>query len=213
MSTRNILHRFGLLASLGLASLATSTQAQITALGQSGHYGPMTVGIEGSGDRVTGYYESYTGWDENLNAPRFSCIFYFSGERNGDRYDITSWFPGKEQDSIAGNLSFTSQGREPKLRLQLEEDHGGCWNVRPFEGEGSQLSLTQAGTWTSVRTVANQRAYFHRRPSGANQQQSYVIAGDVLKIYETRGDWVYAEFGTQRTTRGWIKLSDLQPAD
>lgn len=211
MITLKFLRRLGLLAVLGLSSLAGSAQAQTSAMGQSGQYGPMTVGITGSGDRVTGYYESYTGWDETLEAPRFSCIFYFAGERDGDRYRITSWSPGQAQDTISGNLSFMALGNQQELLLQLEADHGGCWNVQPFEGKGSKLSLSSTGNWTSIRIVANQRAYFHRQPSGATQQKSYVIAGDILKIYETRGGWVDAEFGTDRTTRGWIKISDLQP--
>ncbi len=218
MNSPNLLRRFGLLASLGLfaslglASRFTNTQAQLSPLGQSGEYIFMTVGISGSGDRITGYYESNTGWDDNLQTSAFSCIFYFSGERNGDRYQITSWYPGQEQDSTAGSLSFTNQNNKQALHLQLEENHGGCGNAHNFEGEGSQLFLSQAGHWTSVRTVANQRAYFHRQPSEATQTKSYVIAGDILKIYETRGDWVDAEFGSDRTTRGWVKLSDLHPA-
>lgn len=211
------LRGLGFCLTLGLASLANGSLAQtpaiIQAAGQSGQYGAMTVGISGAGDRVTGHYESDTGWDETLNAPRFSCIFYFSGERNGDRYDITSWSPGQPQDTIAGKLSFSQSNRTSQLRLQLNEDHGGCWNVQPFDGAGSQLSLTRSGNWTSVRTVANQRAYFHRQPDGSTQRKSYVIAGDVLKIYETRGGWVDAEFGSERITRGWIKISDLTPSN
>lgn len=204
-----------ILCILGGSSLAPAAiQALPEPLGQSGHYSAMTLGIDPQTQGISGHYESHTGWDEMLQAPRFTCSFYFTGQRQAEGYRIQSWSPDAPNatDRINGNLSFTTQAGSPSILVQLEEDHGGCWNVQHFTGSGATLRLDQAGDWQTVRIVAQPRAYFHQKPHAASRQQSYVIPGDALKIYETRDGWVDAEFGREPVTRGWIKASDLAPA-
>ena len=75
--------------------------------GVSGYYSStMLIGVDDNSGIVTGWYENYTGWDEQIQAPRFSCSFYLFGKLHGDRYHITTWYPGTD-DQIEGSLTFS----------------------------------------------------------------------------------------------------------
>jgi len=37
---------------------------------------------------LTGYFEDYTGWDEETKNPRFSCIFYIEGLVSNNKCSI-----------------------------------------------------------------------------------------------------------------------------
>ena len=36
----------------------------------------MKIAFDETTNKLTGYFENYTGWDEQTNLPMFSCIFY-----------------------------------------------------------------------------------------------------------------------------------------
>jgi len=100
---------------------------------------------------------------------------------------------------------------EDRIRISLEEEPGGCWNVEPrFDEEGVILELTEGKDWKFIRIVSSERAYFYNSPDEKERGKSYIIEGDILKVLEVEGDWVRGEYlGSQGTTTGWIKESDL----
>lgn len=152
-------------------------------------------------DVVTGFYENYTGWDEKLQAPRFSCLFFFVGRIESSEIEIAS-------SHTKGTIEVLE---EDKIKINLEEEPGGCWNVEPgFDEEGVIFELTEGKEWKSIRIVSNEKAYFYNNPDEKEQGKSYIVKGDVLRIFELEGDWVRGEYhGSQGVTTGWIKESDL----
>ena len=178
--------------------------------GFSGQFSSVMIGVDNDG-KLTGYYENHTGWDNRYNAPKYSCLFYISGTRRGDRYQISTWYPG-DSEYIEGSLKFIGDRNNPMIRLKLDGEHGGCWNVAPLlkEGEGVEYNLTKRGNWNSIRVVSADKAFFYSSPNSRNKRKAYVIKNDVLRVLKTRAGWVKAEFGNgRRITRGWIKSSDL----
>jgi hypothetical protein len=168
---------------------------------QPGSYDDGLLSIAVNGDVVTGFYENYTGWDEKTQAPRFSCLFFFVGWIENSKVEIAT------SDS-QGTIELLGNDQ---VKISLEEEPGGCWNVEPgFDEEGVVFELTEREEWEFIRMVASERAYFYNRPEETERGKSYIIEGDVLRVFEVEGDWVRGEYhGSQGITTGWIKESDL----
>jgi hypothetical protein len=168
---------------------------------QPGSYDDGLLSIAVNEDVVTGFYENHTGWDEQAQAPRFSCLVFFVGRIEGSKAEIES-SESKGTIELLGN---------DKVKITLEEEPGGCWNVEPrFDKGGVIFELTDRKEWKSIRIVSSERAYFYNNPDENERGKSYIIGGDILKVFEVEGDWVKGEYhGSQGITTGWIKESDL----
>jgi uncharacterized protein YecT (DUF1311 family) len=192
-----------------LSHLALDVNATESQKGFSGSFEPVVIGVDNDSGKLTGFYKNHTGWDDRYNAPKFSCVFYISGKLTGEMYHITTWYPG-ESESIEGSLRFLGVRNNTKIRIKLNDEHDGCWNVAPLldEENGVEYSLDNRGKWHSVRVAAD-KAFFHSSPNPKTKRRAYVIKYDGLRVLDTQAGWVKAEFGTNRITRGWIKESDL----
>ncbi len=128
----------------------TPTPTQIAL--QAGSYDDGLLSIAVNDDVVTGFYENYTGWDEKLQAPRFSCLFFFVGRIESSEIEIAS-------SHTKGTIEVLEEG---KIKINLEEEPGGCWNVEPgFDEEGVAFELTEREEWKFIRMVSSKRAYFY----------------------------------------------------
>lgn len=172
----------------------------------SGDYDGFLIGVDRNGS-LTGYFESSTGRGQ------FSCIFFVSGKVRGSADRVDTWFPGNRnpQEVIQGVIERVTSDGKPAIRLKLEEEHGGCWNVQRFASDPSTFALTEQGSWESVRIIASKKAYFYDDPSSPKPRKAYVVAGNVLRVFETRDGWVRAEYVApeNRRTRGWVSERDL----
>jgi len=176
--------------------------------GNSGDYDPMQIGVDKKTGELTGFYASYTGWDEQRKAPRFSCVFYLYGKLQGDKYQITSWYPG-HKEYLKGELQFVVVESRKEVQMKFEAELGGCWNVEPSYNDKDKkisLSLEEQGDWTSVRVVSAPKAFFHKGPNDEMRGKAYIVKGDPVRIFKVQEGWVDAEY---RKTRGWIKEADL----
>jgi hypothetical protein len=193
---------------IGLSISSTAGIGQDKIKPRSGQYDELLIGIDQDKGVVTGFYENGTGWDEKTKAPRFVCSFYLYGEMRGDSFKIATWWPGDDrEETINGQLTFNADG---SVSIHLESEHGGCWNVNHFaDKDPSNHSLDKPGSWTSVRVVKLRRAYFHDKADERTRRRSYVVKGNVIKVFADMPGWILAEYGEEKTSKGWIKESDL----
>ena len=172
----------------------------------SGDYDGFLIGVDRNGS-LTGYFESSTGRGQ------FSCIFFVSGKVSGTADGVDTWFPGDRdpKEVIHGVLAQVSSDGRPAIRLKLEEEHGGCWNVQRFASDPSTFVLTEQGNWEAIRIIASKKAYFYDDPSSPKPRQAYAVTGNALRVFDTRDGWVRAEYVSpeNRRTRGWILERDL----
>jgi hypothetical protein len=172
----------------------------------SGDYDGLVIGVDRNGS-LTGYFESSTGRGQ------FSCIFFVSGKVSGSADNVDTWFPGTREpkDVIKGVLEDMSSNGKPAIRLTLEEEHGGCWNVQHFASDQLTFVLTERGTWESIRIVASSKAFFYDDPLSPKPRRSYAVTGNALRVFDTRNGWVKAEYVSpeNRRTLGWIRERDL----
>lgn len=194
-------------------SIGTLALGQDKSKARSGRYAELLIGIDQEKGIMTGFYESATGWDEQAKAPRFVCSFYLYGEMQGDSFKpsfkIITWWPGDDlEEPINGDLTFKADG---SVSVRLESEHGGCWNVNHFADKDrpSDHALDKLGSWTSVRLVKVRRAYFYNKPNEQMRRKAYLTKDNVIRVFSQTSGWVLAEYGDEKTTRGWIKESDL----
>lgn len=109
-----------------------------------------------------------------------------------------------------------------KIMLTIAESAlpGDCDWILPFiggahivkNGKNYTLSVNAGikGDWTGVGVIASKRAYFHDNADTASVKKSFLVAGDVMYVYQEKPDWLYVKFeGSKKETAGWIKKSDM----
>jgi hypothetical protein len=166
--------------------------------------GNLILGVNRAAGVVTGYFESCVGYDEMTKRPRFCCIFFLYGKKAGDKYQITTWYPGTK-DVIEGELRLPTPGKA-NLFIRLKESPPGSM-AYPFDvDKGNDFPLESAGDWIEVRVVSAAKAFFHREPDAKGKRSAYVVKRDVVRVYEKKNGWVLAEY---RKTRGWLAEKDL----
>ena len=171
----------------------------------SGVYAELKLAFNKSTNQVTGFYENGTGYDETTGQPRFSCIFYIEGKLAGNKATINTYFP-LNKDVITGVLIVENKA----VKIQLPEEHGGCWNVEHFaDKEPAAFALDQAMLWIQIRYAVAGKAYFYSDQQEAAKRNAYILKGDVVYIEKMNNGWVYCSYSGKTTTKGWMRESDL----
>jgi hypothetical protein len=75
------------------------------------------------------------------------------------------------------------------------------------------MKVPNSGSWVGVYAISAKRAKFHSRPDNASVQKAFLVAGDVIYVYDERPDWYFVQYEEgKRKTVGWIRRSDtVQP--
>ena len=178
----------------------------------SGTYGELKFAYDKKTNNITGYFESYTGLDEQTGNPKFSCIFYLQGKVLNKKAKIITYYPADSaQDVIAGELQVIDN---KEINVHLPEEHGGCWNVQHFVDEPVDFKLEKVEHWTEIRYVQKDKTYFYSDRSEASKRKAYLIKGNVVYVEKTEGEWVFcsyrpATYMDGKITQGWMKEADL----
>lgn len=163
-------------------------------------YNPQT-------NKLTGVYENATGWDDATKAATFSCNFYFEGTLTGDELKIKSYYPDAQKgDIITGTLEIR---RDKTIRIKLQSEHGGCWNVQHFVDEPVSFQLEKKTDWTQIRYVTAEKAPVCASKNGSKPLKTPLAKGTIVCVTKETKDFAYCIFQGEKTIKGWVKLSDL----
>lgn len=174
---------------------------------QSGEYDVgLKLAFDTKTNKLTGYFEDYTGFDEQTGNPKFSCIFYIQGTITGDTFSVDTYYPNDKSDLIKGNIYIINN---KTVGIKLPEEHGGCWNVQHFADEQVKFSLEKKTAWTQIRFIATPKAYLYSGKSIAKKQKSYFVKNDFVCIDKIEGTWAYCTFYFKTIRKGWIRTADL----
>lgn len=158
-------------------------------------------------NQVSGYYESYSGSDEENNSPRFSCIFFIEGKLNGKLIKIKSYYPtDKTEDLIEGTLELLTN---KSLKIKLTQEHGGCWNVQHFADEAPQFELIKKTKWIMISYIISDKSYFYQEKSLDKKLKSYLVKGDFVCVEKIENDWAYCTYFGKKTISDWIRVTEL----
>jgi hypothetical protein len=181
--------------------LSTHIQAQLV----SGEYSELRLAFDPESRILTGYYENYTGEDENTHNPKFSCIFYIEGKLIGGATKIKTYFPG-DTTAIEGTFERADSNG---VKISLPTEHGGCWNVQHFADGKVEFKLSQRMPWISIRYITKDKVHFYTGPPSSTQQSPYVVKGNVVFVQKIQNGWAYCTYYGIKETKGWIKVEDL----
>jgi hypothetical protein len=173
----------------------------------SGFYNSFQLAVDPKTQIVTGYYMSQTGMGPD-GGPMFSCMFYVTGKREGERASIQAYYPmdKKPRAVILGEMKFSPPD---SVWLKLQELPAGgmaCSEVK----EGTEMTRESGGgDWMEIRVVKAKKAHFFDRPGADAPRKSYVVQDDGIQVMETRPGWVLATF--EGKSKGWLREKDLYP--
>jgi hypothetical protein len=167
----------------------------------------LKLAFDSKTKKLTGYFENYTGWDEESKSPKFSCIFYIEGFVTKNTFQVLTYYPEyKSDDTISGQIEIVNDNT---IKIKLPSEHGGCWNVQHFADEPVLFDIEEKAPWTTIKYVVKDKTYFYSEKSDAKKQKAYLVRNDFVCIDKTEAEWCYCTFYGKQTTKGWIKTGDL----
>lgn len=174
----------------------------------SGTYsGGIHIAFDSTQQMITGYVEEYSGHDEHLGQPKFSCIFFIHGIIK-DRFAlIKTYYPFEQNaDTIAGYLKIINKN---SFEMKLDDEHGGCWNVSHFATEPVVFNLEEKinALQVSYSVVPEMKIY-----SGftSDKQFLYSITNNkFFFIQEKQNGWCRIMMDGKQPIQGWVLSEDL----
>lgn len=174
----------------------------------SGEYDSgLKLAFDSETNKLTGYFESYTGWDDETKSPKFSCIFYLEGSVDSAKFTVRSYYPeNRPEDAIGGFMEIIS---DSSITLQLTEEHGGCWNVQHFTDEPVLFQLTKEAGWRQINYVIAEKTFFYSEKSDDKIRNAYLVKNNFVCIDQLEDEWAHCTFFGEQVTTGWMKTADL----
>lgn len=199
MKTKKILTRLLLL----LLSNSVFGQKVISGVYSNG----LTLSYDSAANRLSGYYENYTGWDEETKSSKFSCVFYIEGIAVGQKFNVKTYYPtDKKDDNIDGTIEIMDSNT---IAIQLREEHGGCWNVQHFAEKSEMFQLEKREKWLQIKYVDIDKAYFYKDKSVDAKMKAYLVRGDIIYIEKIENNWAFCIYAGDQTTKGWLRIAEL----
>jgi len=174
----------------------------------SGDYGyGLRLSYDNKTNKLTGYFENYTGWDEETQSPKFSCIFYIQGLVLGQKFNINTYYPTQKRDDIIeGTIEIIDS---KTVNIKLLKEHGGCWNVQHFADNPEKFGLEKKENWVQIKYVDVDKAYFYKDKSSDKKMKTYLIRGDFICIEKIEKEWAFCTYFGKKITKGWLKIENL----
>lgn len=190
--------------------------------GAHGENGTLIVGINVTTKVLSGYYES-SDRSRTINA---ECRFYFEGKFESKSIvpiRITGVHPGlirEKSEIIEGKAVIQSNSKYYNIVIYPDRIPPSCdWLYSGLPSyvpppnfkliNGLSNSFQKNGSWQAVNVIRSKRAYFYRQPTETSKEKKFLVAGDLIYIYEENPDWYYAKYqGERKDTSGWIKRAD-----
>jgi hypothetical protein len=168
----------------------------------------LTISYDPLSRMIRGSYEDYSGWDEELKLPMFSCVFMFEAKAEGKEMDIKSFFPGEEDSLfIPGRLQILSS---EKITLQLRESPGGCSAAARLADTAMVFSISEALPFIGLKYVNADEAFFYAEPDEKKKEKSYLVRNDLVGVLEINGAWVRVLYQGDQRKIGWMRAEDLR---
>ena len=71
------------------------------------------------------------------------------------------------------------------------------------------FKIDEISDWIAVSVIRSKRAYFYVKPNGPRKGKAFIVAGDLIYIYDENLNWYFVKFQTgKKETAGWIKKTD-----
>ena len=173
----------------------------------SGYYGNgLSLAYNPASKQISGYFENYTGLDNNGESV-FSCIFYFKEALTGSKIHITSFYPADSAGSLVkGTLEIVN---ETNVKILLDENPGGCWNVQDFDKTPISFSLEKKMPWLYISYITASKVYLKNATNASANKNVYLRKGDLVFVSRVKNNYAYCTYYGKKKMSGLIKLDAL----
>jgi len=146
-------------------------------------------------------------------------VFKAYANRIAVKYQGEAWVFESQNETDSG-VTIVIEGDEPFLKFLKASLGSECDWILPFVVEthvsdtvAVSMKVSDVGNWISVYVINAKRANFHTHPDSASVRKSYLVAGDVIYVYDEQPGWYFVRFENEKTkTAGWIRKADtVQP--
>lgn len=176
----------------------------------SGIYGNgLHLAYNNKTNKVTGYFEEYSGWNKNYTSAQFSCVFYLEGILVNNKAIIKTYYPNDTNQVIEGFIEVVDN---KSIKVKLNADHGGCWNVQNFANDTLYLNLEGKQLCKEIKYVTASKTNIYNNNGANKKSKNYLVKNNFVSIERVEGNWAYCQYVGNKTIKGWIKLSDLNEA-
>lgn len=80
---------------------------------------------------------------------------------------------------------------------------------QPIANDPVSFALEKKQAWTQIRYVTAAKAYFYNDRSDTMRLRSYLLKDNFVCIDRIEQGWAWCTYFGKKTTKGWLKLSDL----
>ena len=188
-----------------------------------GDNGTLIIGVNKSTNKLTGYYETSNTTEDGTN----ECQIFFSGtiDQKNNLTDLImsdahKGFLGLKSEIFKGKLVLQKNGGVFRAVLYPQEKSWSCawlydglpsymppkdFNLR----DGLKFEFIRNENHIATNVVRANRAYFHSESNDSTASKAFLVAGDLIYVYDEKPGWYYVKYqGRKKETVGWIKKSD-----
>lgn len=175
------------------------------------------IGFDEAKSHISGFYHFKQVQMEN-HSFHADCTILFSGTFTAKKVIpiVATDVAAKKIIFVKGNLEFRGYANvapgnpnEEIFTLRLYENLPSCSDAVDVSTFDMDIEIERFDKWKMVSAVRSKRAYFYSEPDEISKGKAFLVAGDVIRIYEENENWYYVKYQNgKKETAGWIKKSD-----
>ncbi|MBA4055564.1 MAG: hypothetical protein C0490_12690 [Marivirga sp.] len=178
----------------------------------------VSVGINRDTGMVTGFLVGL----RTAPGRTDECRLVFAGSMKDPNTFSVKYLSEADGYSDKGSTSpavVDKNGGDLQIRMKKDQMGGDCEWILPF-ADGSRIEESDSevavnfgkiipGDWIGVFVIASKRASFYRTTEQLSVQNSFLIQGDLIYVYDEKPGWYYVKYqGEKKLTTGWIMKKD-----
>ena len=196
---------------------AYASEANPRSGSQTSSFGTVSAAIGMTDKKLSGFYH-FTQMKMPDRSFHADCKIFFSGDFLSSKTIPVraTTFNSKAKKSVNGILTFNGYIKFAKglpavqsFTLALAENIPGCTDEIDVSNSAFGFEINKLEDWKAISAVTSKRAYFHSDTQVENRENSFLVAGDPVYIYDEKPEWYFVKFqARKKETTGWIKMAD-----
>jgi len=167
----------------------------------------LHIAFDSTHQTITGYFEEYSGLEEETGQSKFSCIFFIHGKLKNNFIPIKTYYPFEQNaDTIIGYIKIIT---ENSFEMKLDEEHGGCWNVTHFSDEPIIFTLEEKINRIQISYFIVPEMKIYSDFTSNKKLIHSIKSNQIINIEDKEKSWCRILVGGKSPIRGWVSSKDL----
>lgn len=155
---------------------------------------------------ISGYFETYKGYNPLTGKPESFCRFFIKGEIAGDSMRVGVFYP-EWTDTILGRI-YIEGDSTLNLKLQSEPDTWSSVEDDNIVYKGMQLDLDHSVNWIEIGMISRDHVKIYNDYGNVNAKPvSFAKYKECVKVLVRKKGWLKIEIikDEEVMTSGWIE--------